>query len=44
MDGFPNHPQGLWGVAKDVGKRCGMKLNVEKLRKKHSEVRWHARA
>ena len=44
MDNFVHHHQGLWGIAKDVGKRCGMRLDAGKLREKHSGVQWHARA
>ncbi len=43
MDQFPNHPQGLWGISKDIGKSIGMKLNVSKMRNKAQALKWHER-
>jgi hypothetical protein len=44
MDAFPHHNHGLWGVAKDVGKRIGIRLNVGKIRARYSDAGWIERA
>ena len=40
MENFSEYRQGLWEIAKEIGKSAGLKLNVEKLRKKHADIRW----
>lgn len=40
MENFSEYRQGLWEVAKEVGKNAGLKLNVEKMRKKHADIQW----
>ncbi len=40
MENFSEYRQGLWEIAKEIGKRAELKLNVEKLRKKHADIRW----
>jgi hypothetical protein len=42
MENFSEYRQGLWEIVKEVGKKAGLKLNVEKLRKKHADIRWQA--
>ena len=40
MDIFPNHPKGLWGVAMDMGKKLGVKTNLEKMKGKYGLTKW----
>lgn len=44
MDAFPLHKHGLWGVARDAGKRIGVRLNIAKLRAAYSDTVWVERA
>ena len=44
MNNFPDHPKGLWGLTKDIGKGIGLRINLGRLRKKYSDTVWHERA
>lgn len=44
MDAFPLHKLGLWGVARDAGKRMGVRLNLAKCRAAYSNTAWVERA
>jgi hypothetical protein len=43
MDNFPQHPQGLIGLAKDLGKNLGLRASVTQLRKACVEKEWCVR-
>jgi hypothetical protein len=43
MDVFPEHPQGLWGVAVDVGAQLGLHASAHSLRQRYSHVEWSRR-
>ena len=40
MDIFPYHPKGLWGFAKEIGTRIGIKTNLEKMKGKYCLTKW----
>lgn len=40
MDNFPGHSEGLWGVARDVAKSVGQKLNVNRARLRYADKTW----
>ena len=40
MDSFPGHPEGLWGIAKDIGKRLRIKIDLVKVRGKYGLTNW----
>jgi len=40
MDGYPGHAKGLWGIAKDIGKKVNIRLNTEILRNKYGDESW----
>ena len=40
LDGFPNHPKGLWGIASILAKEMGIKFNIGKAKKKYSNEQW----
>ena len=44
MDAFPHLRHGLWGAARDVGKRIGVRLNIAKLRAVYADTAWIERA
>ena len=44
MDAFPRHPEGLWGVAKLIGKRQGLKLNLVSAKSKWAKSNWAVRS
>lgn len=44
MNAFPHHNHGLWGVAKDAGKRIGVRVNIAKLKAAYSDTTWIERA
>lgn len=43
MNAFPNHPQGLFGLTKLIGKSAGLRLNIAKLEKCASNIAWQER-
>ncbi|HUR42442.1 MAG TPA: hypothetical protein VM240_14870 [Verrucomicrobiae bacterium] len=43
MDAFPNHPEGLWGIAKIIGKSLGLRLNNGVMKKTYAELKWKER-
>jgi hypothetical protein len=44
MNAFPNHPQGLFGIAKQIGKSAGLQqLTISKLEKCASQITWKER-
>ena len=44
MDDFPNHPKGLWGLAKDIGKSINVRIDISSRSKnKYSNVLWQER-
>lgn len=40
MDIFPYHPEGLWGLAKEIGTRIGIKTNLEKMKGRYCLTKW----
>ena len=44
MDNFPNHPEGLWGIAKDIGTRLRIKTNLVKMKGKYGLTNWEEHA
>ncbi|MBO6655905.1 MAG: lasso peptide biosynthesis protein [Pseudomonadales bacterium] len=40
MDNFPGHPEGVWGVARDVAKSIGQKLNLNRARRRYADTTW----
>ncbi len=40
MDDFPDHPQGLWGIAKRLAKIQSLRFNVAKVKNKYGESNW----
>lgn len=40
MDNFPEHPKGLWGLAKDMGKGIGVSINLGKVKTKYGNTIW----
>jgi hypothetical protein len=40
MDAFLHHRHGLWGVARDAGRRIGVRLNIGKLRAVYADTAW----
>ncbi|MDO8908255.1 MAG: hypothetical protein Q7W55_07120 [Pseudohongiella sp.] len=44
MDGFPGHPEGLWGIAKLLGKRQGLKLSLVLAKSKWGKSNWVVRS
>jgi hypothetical protein len=44
MDAFLHHRHGLWGVARDAGRRIGVRLNIGKLRAIYSDTAWIERS
>jgi hypothetical protein len=44
MDAVLYHRHGLWGVARDAGRRIGVRLNIGKLRTAYSDTAWIERA
>lgn len=44
MDNFPDHEQGLWGVAVDIGTTIGIATSAASLRNRYADVRWILRA
>lgn len=43
LDGFPDHPSGLWGLAADLGGPLGLRLDSAGLRERHADSRWVSR-
>lgn len=43
LDGFPEHPYGLWGLAVDLAAPLGLQLHVSELRSRHADASWSAR-
>ena len=43
LDGFPEHPDGLWGLAVDLAAPLGMQLDISELRDRHADASWSAR-
>lgn len=43
MNAFPNHPQGLFGITKLIGKSAGLRLNIAKLEKGVGSATWKER-
>ncbi len=41
MDAFPNHKDGLWGVAKEIASLAGLNLNMRRLKEKYSLTEWN---
>jgi hypothetical protein len=44
MDGFPRHPQGLWGIAAVLAKELGVRFNVGKVKSKYADENWLQKA
>ncbi len=44
IDSFPDHPQGLWGIASILAKDIGIKFSVTKARQKYSDERWQLKS
>jgi len=40
MDSFLGHPQGLWGIAKELAKKQSLMLNVEKAKSRYGGSEW----
>lgn len=40
MDGFPSHPQGLWGIVQLLGEQVGLHLDAGALKEKYGGVSW----
>ncbi len=40
MDNFPGHPQGLWGIAKQLAKKQSLHFNIAKAKSKYGEGEW----
>lgn len=40
MDGFPGHPDGLWGIAKEVAKAQSVKFNIKTAKNKWGTSQW----
>jgi hypothetical protein len=43
MSRFPGHLEGLWGIARIVGKEAGMQLNVRALKASYGGTTWTVR-
>jgi len=43
MNNAPFHTNGLWHYVQKFGKRCGLKINLNKARQKYSQVQWRFR-
>lgn len=43
MRGFPNHPRGLLGLAKEIGVFCGLRLNMNALQQCAERAIWRER-
>ena len=43
LDGFPENPYGLWGLAVDLAAPLGLQLEVAELREKYADSRWLSR-
>ncbi len=43
MSGFPDHPQGLFGIAKLIGKKAGIQVSVNAIQKIASNAVWKER-
>ena len=44
MDNFPNHPEGLWGIAMEIGRKLRIKANLAKMKGKYSLTNWEEHA
>jgi len=44
MSAFPDHPQGLFGLTKLIGKKAGIQVNIDAVRKVASNAVWKERA
>jgi hypothetical protein len=43
MSGFPDHPDGLWGVARDLAISIGVSVDAGELRGRYMNARWELR-
>ena len=43
MSRYPEHPEGLWGIARVIGAKVGLKLSVRSLKDRYSKTEWVVR-
>jgi len=43
MSRYPDHPEGLWAIARLVGMRAGLSLSVRQLKERHGPTEWCVR-
>lgn len=44
MAGFPGHPEGLWGIAKQLAKQQGIKFSIPSAKRKWGDACWELRS
>ena len=40
LDGFPRHPEGLWGIASILAREMGIKFDIGKVKQKYRDEFW----